>query len=147
MTSPTLSDTKVLRYRSAAVSLSRSAEQCRVVLQEMQQERTDAIPAPHPIPAAAPQPRAQAQPQAPKPQAPALHSAAGQMTAGQIEKAKNDARALLAGIAKAGTAHGPGQGLTGPRLAPDADAQMALAVTAALAAHRDSTALQNPTRA
>ena len=39
MTDPEMSDTKKLRYRSNAVALSRSAEQCRKVLEAMQAKR------------------------------------------------------------------------------------------------------------
>jgi hypothetical protein len=139
MSSPTLSDTKVLRYRSAAVSLSRAAEQCRVVLQKLQTEPPVAIPAPRPRdekPAVTPQHQA-AMPQAP----------AAQITAEQIEQAKSDARALLADLAKAGMRQAPGQGLTAVQLLPDPGAEISMAVTAAIAAHRVFPAWQYPTRA
>jgi hypothetical protein len=69
---PDLSDTKVLRYRSTAVSLSRSAEQCRVILTKMQIEEPSARRASRPPSeqqAAAP-PTHQPQPIAAVPQAP-----------------------------------------------------------------------------
>jgi len=48
MSDPQMSDTKKLRYRSNAVALSRSAEQCRKVLEAMQAKRqaTNQPPAP-----------------------------------------------------------------------------------------------------
>lgn len=120
MTSPTLSDTKVLRYRSAAVSLSRSAEQCRVVLQQLQAEQLNTTP-----------PTEAGRTATPSPQPPIP-----QMTIGQIEKAKGDARTLLAGLAKASQAVAPEQGLSALRIMPDEAAAITASVKAAIAAHR-----------
>ena len=114
MSSPTLSDTKILRYRSTAVSLSRSAEQCRTELRKMQDALPEAIPA------------AQPQPMRPQPPIPP-------MTSPQIAKARTDARNLLTGLARIGAACAPGQGLTALHLVPDQGAQISAAVTAAIA--------------
>jgi hypothetical protein len=94
-----MSDTKVLRYRSNAVALSRAGEQCRKILDVMQANRKPAhqpmiIPAP--AIAAAPAPAAKAQPSAPR--APASPSRPGEVSllpAG-IETMKRDAREMLA---------------------------------------------------
>jgi hypothetical protein len=58
------------------------------------------------------------------------------MTAGQIDKAKADARALLAGLAKTGQAAAPEQGLSALRIIPDEAAAISASVKAAIAAHR-----------
>jgi hypothetical protein len=150
MSSPDMSDTKVLRYRSAAVSLSRSAEQCRVVLQKMQNQQPEATPAPgqraekpdtttRPPTHNAPTHAAQTHAAAPRAPAPRL-------TTGQIEKAKSDARTLLAGLAKAGIPADLMQDLATLRITPDTGAQISAAVTAALAAHQVPTIPQNPAR-
>jgi hypothetical protein len=142
MTSPTLSDTKVLRYRSAAVSLGRSAEQCRMVLQKMQQEQ------PSPKTARPPEEKlaAPVQPQAPgqQPPVPRQQPPVPEITAAHIEKARSDARSLLAGLAKAGMTQPPGYGLTGPHSMPDPGAQISAAVTAALAAYRTQPMPRKP---
>jgi hypothetical protein len=109
---PTLSDTKVLRYRSTAVSLSRSAEQCRATLKRIQTDQPE-----KPIPLPAPAKR-------PTPLPP--------MTTGRLEKAKDEARDLMAGIARLGAACAPGQGLTAIHHTPSPGAQMTAAVAAAL---------------
>jgi hypothetical protein len=91
-----MSDTKILRYRSNAVALSRAGEQCRKILEAMQANR-DAAPQPVTVPApvipvpviaAAPPPAVKAQPALPSvankpgaqpstPQAPAAPSRIG----------------------------------------------------------------------
>ncbi len=114
MAGPDLSDSKILRYRSTAVSLSRSAEQCRVTLKKIQSERPET---PIVVPSTA-----------------KLLAPLPPMTAAKIEQAKGEARNMLAGLAKLGAACAPGQGMTAIRLAPDPAAQVAAAVTAALAA-------------
>jgi hypothetical protein len=121
MASPDFSDTKVLRYRSTAVSLSRSAEQCRKTLGTLQAEQ----PA---LPVAAPQPPA-VKPQTPLPP----------MTAARVDKAKGEARDILTGLARLGRAIPPGQGMTAIRIAPDPGAQITAAVTAALAGTNPNT--------
>jgi hypothetical protein len=121
MASPALSDTKVLRYRSTAVSLSRSAEQCRTTLQKIRSAPPETKPAVQPV---------AAKPQAPIPP----------MTSAQIDKARADARTMLAGLAKIGAACAPGQGLTALRIMPDQNAQIAAAVTAAIAKKQDQSA-------
>jgi hypothetical protein len=131
MASPDLSDTKVLRYRSTAVSLSRSAEQCRVILTKMQTDEP------------APRPQAEQQTAIPatKPQAPLPP-----MSSASMEKAKTEARAMLAGLAKLGTTCAPGQGMTAIRIAPEPGAQITAAVTAALTEMKSRNAVQNAPR-
>jgi hypothetical protein len=134
-----LSDTKVLRYRSTAVSLSRAAEQCRVILTELQTDK----PAPRIQPelqAAAPQ-KPQPQPTAAKSQAPLPP-----MSSASMEKAKTEARAMLAGLAKLGASCAPGQGMTAIRIAAEPGAQITASVAAALAEMKSRNAAQNPPR-
>jgi hypothetical protein len=104
MANPTLSDTKVLRYRSSAVSLSRSSEQCRAALKKMRSERF------------VQQPAASFKLRRPLPP----------MTAARIEKAKGEARELLTSLARLGV--GAGQGTTAISTAPDPDTQITAAV-------------------
>jgi hypothetical protein len=139
MTSPELSDTKVLRYRSTAVSLSRSAEQCRVILTRMQTDEPAARPQAE-RQAAAPQ-KPQPQPTAAKPP-PSLPP----MSTASIEQAKTEARAMLAGLAKLGATCAPGQGMTAIRIAPEPGAQITASVAAALAEMKSRNAAQNPPR-
>src|SRR5208283_5522580 len=69
---PEMSDTKVLRYRSNAVALSRAAEQCRKILDVVQANRKPAQPAamsisrPIPRPAAVAAPAAEAAQEKPR---------------------------------------------------------------------------------
>ena len=117
-TTPDLPDTKILRYRSSAVSLSRSAEQCRTALNKLRAEQPPAKPAPQPQPV---------------PQAEKLRAPLPPMNTAQMEKAKSDARAMLTGLAKLGAACPPGQGMTAIHTAPDMNARIATAVMSALA--------------
>jgi hypothetical protein len=143
MGGPTLSDSKILRYRSTAVSLSRSAEQCRATLQKMQTEQAETQHAPQPekqtaaLRISAPQPNAQ----------PAMpRSALPPMSPASIEKAKAEARIMLAGLAKAGAACAPGNGMTAAHLHPDPGAQITASITAALAEMKNPRAGQIPRR-
>jgi hypothetical protein len=147
MGGPTLSDSKILRYRSTAVSLSRSAEQCRATLQKMQTEQAETQHARQPekqtaaLRISAPQPNAQpnAQPAMPK-------AALPPMSPASIEKAKAEARTMLAGLAKAGAACAPGNGMTAAHLHPDPGAQITASITAALAEMKNPRAGQIPPR-
>ena len=99
-----LSDTTVLRYRSNAVSLSRSSDQCRAALKKLRSERlAQQYPATfklrHPLPP---------------------------MTAARIEKAKGEARELLTSLARLGA--GTDQGTTAISATPDPNAQITAAV-------------------
>jgi hypothetical protein len=116
MANPDLPDTKILRYRANAVSLSRSSEQCRTTLKKIQAER--------------PRPAAQTVPAR-------LLTPLPPMTAAKIEKAKSEARDMLAGLARLGAA--PGHGMTAIRIAPDPSAQIAAAVAAAFRGRPDPT--------
>jgi hypothetical protein len=119
MADPAFPHTKVLRYRSTAVSLSRSSEQCRATLKKIQAERPQPARLEQQIITPAPK-------ILPKPLPP--------MTAARIEQAKSDARNMLAGLASLGAAYPPGRGMTAIHLTPDPCAQVAAAVTAALRA-------------
>jgi hypothetical protein len=108
---PEMSDTKVLRYRSNAVALSRAGEQCRKILDVMQANRKPAhqpMTIPAPVIAAAPAPAAKAEPSQPAankpgaqpsaPPAPASPSRPGEVSLlpADIETMKRDAREMLA---------------------------------------------------
>jgi hypothetical protein len=89
-----MSDSKVLRYRSNAVSLSRAAEQARQILRALQdkQETTRAIP--RPAVAAAPPPK-------PEPARPATAKvAAPNATPMDIEAMKREARIMMGAFSK-----------------------------------------------
>jgi hypothetical protein len=112
---PEMSDTKVLRYRSNAIALSRAGEQCRKILEAMQANREPVQPPvtiPAPAIAAAPPPAVKAQPaqSAPRsaankpaaqlaaPQAPTGPSRIGEVSLfpDDIETMKRQAREMLA---------------------------------------------------
>jgi hypothetical protein len=112
MAAPVLSDTQVLRYRSTAVNLSRSSEQCRAILKKIQAER----------------PQQQAGTRLPK----SLPRPLPPMTAARIEKARAEARDMLAGLARLGSACPAGHGMTATRIASDPCAHVSAALTAAL---------------
>jgi hypothetical protein len=115
-----MSLTKVLQYRSNAVALSRAGEQCRIILEAMQDNRKvgqKPMTIPSPSIAAAPPPVAQAKPNEAAPRAnkanhhaathaPTSTATAAPQTGGRsafpecIEAAKQDARMLLALFAK-----------------------------------------------
>jgi hypothetical protein len=124
---PEMSDTKVLRYRSNAVALSRAGEQCRKILEVMQANRklpplpiTIATPViaapviPRPIIAAAPPPAQKPQPpqsavkkppaQPAAPRAPASPSRTGgvPLLPDDIETMKREARVILAAFSNKG---------------------------------------------
>lgn len=112
-----LSDTKVLRYRSNAVALSRAGEQCRKILEVMQDNRkpdVKAVSLPAPVVADAPPPPALL----PRPRRgdenkqPSRVEASQPLTGGSAkfpestEAAKRDARLLLAMFARNGAVSG-----------------------------------------
>jgi hypothetical protein len=124
---PGMSDTKILRYRSNAVALSRAGEQCRKILEAIQNNqdatpKSKTIPAPTIVPAPAPNAKAQPVPsvqptvpsaslQSAPPQSVPTQSASPQSTPTQspspqspsprsIEAMKQDARALLTEFVK-----------------------------------------------
>jgi len=124
MARPALSDGKVLRYRATAVRLSRSAEQCRATLNKLQAERAQmpiAIPAPI-----------------------KLYSPLPPMTAARIEKAKDEARNILAGLALLGAACPPGQGMTAIQATREPGAQSAAAVAAVTSGGSNPAAAPRP---
>jgi hypothetical protein len=109
--SPEMSDTKVLRYRSNAVALSRAGEQCRKTLEVIQANRKPAhqpMTIPAPAIAAVPPPAAKAQPSQPAAnqtgaQPSAARAAAAPSRTGDvsllpqdIEAMKREAREMLA---------------------------------------------------
>jgi hypothetical protein len=104
MANPNASDTKVLRYRSNAVSLSRSSEQCRVILKKMRSERLGQQPA----------------------AAFRLRTPLPPMTAARIEKARCEARELLTNLARLGP--DCSQGTTDMSIAPDPQVVTAVAL-------------------
>ena len=126
-----LSDTKVLRYRSNAVSLSRAAEQARKILQALQENRENTIKIPRPAVVAAPNPATPA----PKPDLPRLAAPVGPVTPGvpamDIEAMKRDARIMMAAFSKHGA-----QASTAIAAIPNAATFAKSAATAAIAPFR-----------
>jgi hypothetical protein len=123
MTDPEMSDAKKLRYRSNAVALSRSAEQCRVIMDAMQVRRQSAparnesarvsLPAAaerSPVPAVVDASSKTVQPAAPVAQkarlAPSMEQPVVAMGSGitdaEIDKMKLEARIMIHALHKAG---------------------------------------------
>jgi hypothetical protein len=98
-----LSDTKILRYRSNAVSLTRAAEQARQILQAIQEKRESKRKIPRPAVALAPTPPAPA-PKTEPPRAftpPVLISAVtAKVPPMDIEAMKREARVMMAAFSK-----------------------------------------------
>jgi hypothetical protein len=95
---PDLSDIKVLRYRSNAISLSRASDQCRTILELMQANR---IPPRQPVIAAPPPPANTEPPRVksnPPPGAPASHTGAVSFSPADFDRVKRDAMRMLAGF-------------------------------------------------
>jgi hypothetical protein len=154
---PEMADTKVLRYRSNAVALSRAAEQCRTILDVMQVNRTAMRPPvptatiPAPAIAAAPPPAAKGQPpqspptkkpgaQPSTPKAPASPSPAGgvSLLPHDLETMKREARMMLAAFSnRVGPL--PQSAASFPSI-PDAATLVGAAVRQALAAGKPPTA-------
>jgi hypothetical protein len=137
-----LSNTKILQYRSNAVSLSRASEQARQILQAHQEQReiTTSVPRPSVAPAHSVVP-----PSGPSSavttSVPPLADPAGQSVGDvvaaptppvfDIEAMKRDARTMMAAFARAGGASG-----SVIRTAPDPAAAIVAATRAAVAASR-----------
>jgi hypothetical protein len=103
---PGLSDTKLLRYRCNAVTLSRSSETARKML--------DALQAGQEVKREVPRPSVAAAPPAPKPVVPASASAVPKLPNGgvsefpmDIETMKRDARIMMAAFSKNGATQSP----------------------------------------
>jgi hypothetical protein len=100
-----LSTTKLLRYRSNAVSLSRASEQARVILQAIQAKRETTAQIPRPAVAAAPAPSPPAR-TSDLPRATALSDRTSTVTATgapvDFEAMKRDARVMMAAFSKQG---------------------------------------------
>jgi hypothetical protein len=153
---PEMADTKVLRYRSNAVALSRAAEQCRTILDVMQANRTamrPPVPAatiPAPAIAAAPPPAAKGQPpqsppkepgaQPSTPKAPTSPSPTGgvSLLPHDLETMKREARMVLAAFSNR-VAPLPQSAASFPAI-PDAATLVGAAVRQALAAGKPPTA-------
>ena len=147
---PDMSDTKILRYRSNAIALSRAGEQCRKILEAMQANRQPAerpMTIPRPAIAAAPPPATRAQPfQAQPPQNaphPARHTPHQQNSAPHatalpvdIEAMRRDARTLLAAFPN--SLGQPAQAAVAFPKIEDPDALVAAAVREAVAVARRS---------
>jgi hypothetical protein len=98
-----LSTTKVLRYRSNAVSLSRASEQARLILQAIQAKRETTAQIPRPAVAAAPAPPPAAE-TSDLPRAAAPSDRTDTVTGAPIdfEAMKRDARVMIAAFSKQG---------------------------------------------
>jgi hypothetical protein len=145
--SPEMSDTKVLRYRSNAVALSRAGEQCRKILEVIQAKRDTmqkpvAIPQPRiapapPSPKAAPAPPPQAVKETARTQPPvpsaieAPWSGAPSLFPTDIEVMKRDAREMLAAFSRNGIS--ADQSYTAFPFIPETDVMIDTAVKEALA--------------
>jgi hypothetical protein len=106
---PEMSDTKVLRYRSNAVALSRASDQCRKILEAMQANRKPAQPPmtiPAPAVAAAPPPAETPQPPRATANKPSVRSSTSRTATSlpplDIETMKRDARVMLAAFSNQG---------------------------------------------
>jgi len=103
---PEMSDTKVLRYRSNAVALSRAGEQCRKILEVVQANRKPAQPPrsiPRPSVVAAPAAEAakpKPQPPAPRMPEPAVLSGGVPLFPADLEAMKQGARVMLAAFSE-----------------------------------------------
>ncbi|HEY1412070.1 MAG TPA: hypothetical protein VGF36_08010, partial [Rhodopila sp.] len=88
------------------------------------------------------------QPPAPQTRTPAAmpHVALPPITPAAIEKAKAEARSMLADLARLGTACAPGDGLTALHLHPDPGAKLSASITAAFAAMKSERPAPNPPR-
>jgi hypothetical protein len=127
-----LSDTKVLRYRSNAVSLSRAAEQVRLILRAIQEKREIACKIPRPTVAAAPNPSPPApRPELPRIGGPVIPSAAANVLPMDIEAMKRDARVMMAAFSKQDA-----RATTAIAAIPNPTAFVKSAATAAIAAAR-----------
>ncbi len=137
---PGMSDTKILRYRSNAVALSRAGEQCRKILEAVQANRKP-MAIPKPAIAAAPPPEMAAQP--PKPAPLTKPHTAPQTSSRPVtlppatEAMKRDARKLLAAFSNGDSP--PARALAFPRM-PDQAALIGTAVMDALAASKRNAA-------
>ncbi|MDR3534314.1 MAG: hypothetical protein P4L90_27600 [Rhodopila sp.] len=130
---PGLSDTKVLRYRCNAVTLSRASDQARKMLEALQAGREVKREIPRPSVAAAPP--------APKPAPPVNVPAAPRLPNGgvsefpmDIETMKRDARVMMAVFSKNGA-----QGSASPMI-PDPAAAVGAAARAAVGSARRASA-------
>jgi hypothetical protein len=120
-----MSDTKVLRYRSNAVALSRAAEQARQILRVLQENRenTQAIPRPTVAPAAPPRPQPSRTPAALTPAMPLPPLPK------DIETMKREARIMMGAFSKQGAS-------SAIEMIPDPAAMAISAARAAIAAAR-----------
>jgi hypothetical protein len=100
---PGLPVTKVLRYRSNAVSLSRASEQARKILQAIQGKRETTHQTPRPAVAAAPTPPTPVPQRSVAPASPPnLPSPSTEATSVNIEAMKSNARQTLAAFSRNG---------------------------------------------
>jgi hypothetical protein len=142
---PGLSDTRILRYRTNAVTLSRAGEQCRKILDSIQARRAAQKPAaiPHPPIEAAPppEPKPQSQPSRLQAPQPAPHPAKPRHTAPnvtafppEIEAMRREARSILAAFSRPPGSVSPS--MTTIPFIQDPDALVEAAVKEAMAAAR-----------
>jgi hypothetical protein len=127
-----LSDTKVLRYRCNAVSLSRASDNARTILEAVQakQEQTRKIPRPSVAAAPSTKTRLPSTVAASNPQRSAPLSSNTEVAESlmDIESMKRDARIMMAAFSKSG-----GHASTAIPAMPDIDAAIDAAARAAVA--------------
>jgi hypothetical protein len=100
-----MSDTKVLRYRSNAVALSRATEQARKILQVLQEQRENTQEVPRPTIAVAPAPTKLPNQEPPCTTAATSAPVSRAPTSSQqeIETMKREARIMMGAFSKQGT--------------------------------------------
>jgi hypothetical protein len=138
---PEMSDTKVMRYRSNAVALSRAGEQCRKILEVMQGKRKPSdkpMAVPRPVIAPAPEMRAE------KPRTPPTAVAEPPAAVGSVplfpadlESMRQGARVMLGAFANGGLSDQAAAAFT--RI-PDKAAQLNAAIKDAISASSRSAA-------
>ena len=101
---PDLSDTKILRYRSNAVTLTKAADQARGILEDMQANRPPLQKIPRPTVAPAPQAKPPAKPSAAAPQ---TNASISEVPPLDIEAMKRDARIMMNAFSRQGDAAMP----------------------------------------
>ncbi len=141
---PDLPDTKVLRYRSNAVTLSRASDQARKVLEAVQENRPQPCEIPRPTVAAAPAPKPSQPAETPQPApspaatprpAPPAHAQIAEFPSMDIEAMKRDARIMMNAFSKSAAKTG-----SAIPIIPDPAAAIKAAAGAAMTTARRASA-------
>jgi hypothetical protein len=134
---PELPDTKVLRYRSNAVTLSRASDQALKILEAVQARQAQNLKIPRPSVAAAsptpargasPEPQPISLPSSPRSVPSATNGSVSEFPPADIETMKRDARIMMAAFSKNGAQGGStSPAIPDPAVAADATARAAIA--------------------